>query len=215
LNSNKVFYVFAGPNGSGKSTLIAQFTKENPSVEYVCADQIAAEEAFRKLDNEQERNQCALHEAEARVERLIALNLSFAYETVLSSQYKWRLIELAKQNEYCIISTYVTTRSANICVARVAKRVQANGHAVSEEKIRSRYDRSMCNLGHLLQLSDAAIVFDNSDDADTLTSVKRLLWKELDDNGILHINPTCVAVYPFLEQWIRESGATKVIKLLS
>lgn len=211
MNPNKTFHIFAGPNGSGKSTVVAEFTKSNPASYYVCADAIASDIAFQKIGDPQERNYRALLAAEAQVEALIQQQLNLAYETVLSSQYKWRLMQLAAQHNYCILSTFIMTNSPDICVARVAKRVRANGHPVAEAKIRDRYIRSLQNLGKLLSLSDAAIVYDNSEDAATLAPMKILLWKDFHEDHILHINQPCLASFSMAEQWIKESGAKQIV----
>lgn len=50
-----------------------------------------------------------------------------------------------------------------INVGRVATRVIKGGHDVPEEKIKSRYERSLRNLHEAILLSDRAYIFDNSE----------------------------------------------------
>jgi predicted ABC-type ATPase len=56
----------------------------------------------------------------------------------------------------------VLTRSAEINVARVKKRVLGGGHDVPEEKIRERYRRALALLPELVKVCDFLAVYDNS-----------------------------------------------------
>ncbi len=56
----------------------------------------------------------------------------------------------------------VTTQSAEINVARVTGRVISGGHAVPEDRIRNRYERTMNLLPRIVEESDIAYVMDNS-----------------------------------------------------
>ena len=57
---------------------------------------------------------------------------------------------------------YVTTVSPDLNVERVRQRVLSGGHDVPEDRIRSRWDRSMINLTWFAQRADRALVLDNS-----------------------------------------------------
>lgn len=89
-------------------------------------------------------------------------DLTFTIETVMSHPSKLDFIRTAKQKGFRVYLYFVATSSADINVGRVATRVQKGGHGVSEEKIRSRYSRSLANLRQAVLLSDRAYLFDNS-----------------------------------------------------
>ncbi len=159
---DNAFTVFAGPNGGGKSSLVYSLWKGNPSAPYVCADSIAKEAPICGIQNSDQRNLAAMVKAQEIVNDRLLKRLSVAYETVLSSDYKWGLFELAIKNEMPIYAYYVTTCDPLINVRRVKRRVLEGGHDVPEDKIISRYHRSHANLGKLLTLCRSAYVFDSS-----------------------------------------------------
>lgn len=86
----------------------------------------------------------------------------FTIETVMSDARKIQYIQQAKNLGYRIYLYYVSTKDVTINIKRVEQRVQLGGHSVPEEKIRSRYKRSLDNLYDVLKLCDRAYFFDNS-----------------------------------------------------
>ena len=89
-------------------------------------------------------------------------DITFTIETVMSHPGKLEFMRQAKEKGFRIYLYFVSTSSPDINVGRVAARVQRGGHNVSEEKIRSRYIRSLENLHEAVLLSDRAYIFDNS-----------------------------------------------------
>lgn len=151
-----VVLMLAGPNGSGKSTV----TKEVPVIGmYVNADDI------------QKHFHCTTLEAAQNAEQLreycLANGLDFTMETVLSTIRNIELLRRAKELGYRTVCIFVTTCHPDINVQRVADRVVRGGHDVPEEKIRSRYERSMQNLALLPTLCDELYVVDNSSPRET------------------------------------------------
>ena len=135
--------VFAGPNGSGKSTV----TKGMPVVGlYVNADEIKRISGCSDLE--------AAREAEQVRELLLSQRRDFTFETVLSTDRNLDLIRRAKKAGYEICVVFVLTRDCEINVRRVRKRVLAGGHDVPEDKIRSRYTKSLNNLSPLMRIAD-------------------------------------------------------------
>ena len=59
---------------------------------------------------------------------------------------------------------FISTESATINVERVAARVYKGGHAVSEQKIRERYVRSMDLLYEMIPYCRRCFVIDNSEE---------------------------------------------------
>lgn len=143
--------VFAGPNGSGKSTV----TKGLPIVGlYVNADEIKRVSGCSDLE--------AAQEAEKIRHILLDGRQDFTFETVLSTDRNLELLRQAKDAGYEIHAVFVLTCSSDINVRRVQERVLSGGHDVPEEKIRSRYIRSLKNLSRLVRIADRTRVIDNS-----------------------------------------------------
>ena len=143
--------VFAGPNGSGKSTV----SKGLPIVGiYVNADDIKRISGCTDLE--------AAQEAEKIRSILLEEKQDFTFETVLSTDRNLELLRRAKKAGYEIQAVFVLTYSSDINVRRVQERVRNGGHDVPEEKIRSRYIRSIKNLAKLVRIADRTRVIDNS-----------------------------------------------------
>ena len=155
-------YVIVGPNGSGKSSIIT-----NLNLVSVCKSIINPDNFARRLsdiDDEVERYILAMRECEVLRERLLTSGVDFGFETVGSRDDKLEFMSEAREKGYSIILIFVTTSDPDINVSRAAERVRTGGHDVPEEKIRSRYERTMSRLKSYLALSDEAIVIDNSGD---------------------------------------------------
>lgn len=149
--------VFAGPNGSGKSTV----TKGLPIVGiYVNADDIKRISGCTDLE--------AAQEAEKIRNILLDGKQDFTFETVLSTDRNLELLRRAKEAGYEIQAVFVLTCSSDINVRRVQERVRNGGHDVPEDKIRSRYNRSLKNLAKLVRIADRTRVIDNSGDEPSL-----------------------------------------------
>lgn len=94
--------------------------------------------------------------------KLLELKVSFTFETVMSSEDKVLFLEKAKNIGYRTYLYFVTTQDPTINVSRVKNRVKLGGHDVPEEKIISRYYRSMKLLSKAIKYTDRAYIFDNS-----------------------------------------------------
>ena len=151
MNNIPEILVFAGPNGSGKSTVSFGFDMIG---EYINADDIRAREKCDDLT--------AAKKATALRERFIKMRKSFTFETVLSSERNLTLLKKARNAGYKIFLVYVLTNDVNINIKRVNERVQKGGHGVPEEKIISRYTKSLVNLSELIKIVDRAMIIDNS-----------------------------------------------------
>ena len=94
---------------------------------------------------------------------LVKKNITFTVETVMSHTSKLDFIRAAKEKGFRVYLYFVSTSSPEINVGRVYTRVQRGGHNVPEDKIKSRYERSLRNLHEAILLSDRAYIFDNSE----------------------------------------------------
>lgn len=95
-------------------------------------------------------------------QKLLELRVSFSFETVMSSPDKVALLELAQRLGYRTYLYYIATDDPSINVARVKARVNLGGHDVPEEKIVSRYARSLNLLMDAVKHTHRAYLFDNS-----------------------------------------------------
>jgi len=95
-------------------------------------------------------------------QKLIELKVSFTFETVMSSSDKVELLKKAQEKGYRTYLYFIATQDPIINISRVKNRVRNGGHDVPEEKIISRYYRSMELLSEAIKYSNRAYIFDNS-----------------------------------------------------
>lgn len=94
--------------------------------------------------------------------KLMEKGVSFSFETVMSSPDKVELLEIAQAHGYRTYLCYIATEDPEINLARVKARVALGGHDVPEDKIVSRYHRSLDLLLEAVKHTDRAYLFDNS-----------------------------------------------------
>lgn len=166
LNSfpeKKEMYVCIGANGAGKSTLLANLYKNNiVDVPYINADIFQKECLINNTEEQDLQNKKAVMFVANAVDKLVAENKSFCFETVFSHPSKVELIKKAKEKGYKVVVFYVTTTDPKINIERVAKRVQEGGHNVPKEKIVERYYRCKAQIKKALPYCDHIYFFDNS-----------------------------------------------------
>ena len=102
-------------------------------------------------------------------QQLLARRISFTLETVMSSPDKVRLLEQAQELGYRTYLYYIATDDAEINISRVRARVRQGGHDVPEDKIVSRYHRSLDLLMEAIRRAHRAYIFDNSSHAEDRT----------------------------------------------
>lgn len=95
-------------------------------------------------------------------QRLLALGVSFTFETVMSHESKLLLIDQARSLGFRVYLYYIATEDPIINVSRVENRVRLGGHDVPREKILSRYHRSLELLLPAIEKTNRAYIFDNS-----------------------------------------------------
>jgi len=95
-------------------------------------------------------------------QHLLKTQASFTFETVMSAPDKVALLKKAQQQGYRTYLYYVATEDPEINISRVNHRVKMGGHPVPEDKIVSRYYRSLDLLREAIRYSNRAYIFDNS-----------------------------------------------------
>jgi len=94
--------------------------------------------------------------------KLLVTHTSFTFETVMSSPDKIAFLAKAKEKGFRIYLYFVATEDPDINISRVRHRVKIGGHSVPEDKIVSRYYRSLNLLMEAVQLTHRAYIFDNT-----------------------------------------------------
>lgn len=95
-------------------------------------------------------------------QKAMAASRSFSFETVMSARDKVDLLSNAKVRGFRTYLYYVATEDPAINVQRVKNRVSGGGHDVPEDKIVSRYHRSLALLRDSIRFADRAFLFDTS-----------------------------------------------------
>ncbi len=95
-------------------------------------------------------------------QKLIECSKSFTFETVMSFPDKVELLHRAQTRGYRTYLYYVATENPDINISRVRYRVSRGGHPVPEDKIATRYHRSLELLMQAIQSTHRAYIFDNS-----------------------------------------------------
>ena len=101
-------------------------------------------------------------------QQLLANDVSFSYETVMSHESKIYFLQQAKERGFRIYLYFVATTDPEINISRVNVRVAQHGHFVAPDVIRSRYYKSLQNLKAAAKLSNRAYIWDNSGEASLL-----------------------------------------------
>ena len=95
-------------------------------------------------------------------QKLLKTKQKFTFETVFSHPGKLDIMKQAVEAGYKVYLYFVATESPEINIERVRLRVSKNGHHVSPDRIRSRYQRSLDLLYPAAELSYQVYFFDNS-----------------------------------------------------
>jgi len=164
-------FVLAGTNGAGKSSIVGATIRAS-AAEYFNPDEAAA--AIRGASpgmTGAEANSQAWLEGKRLLERAIAEQLDFAFETTLGGNTITHLLEQALDAGMEVRIWYVGLSSPELHIARVRARVAKGGHDIPEGDIRKRYDRGRLNLIQLLPRLTELRVYDNSDEADPSSGV--------------------------------------------
>jgi predicted ABC-type ATPase len=179
--SQPLLLVLAGPNGAGKSTFYDVYVKGVLEVPFVNADHIARTLAPDPLSMAYE----AASVAEDLRRKLLGASQSFCMETVFSDPEgaKLSFLKEARAAGYTVILVFIGIDSPELSMARVSQRVLEGGHDVPDEKIQSRYPRTLQNLRASLSVVDYAVLIDNSSADEPYRFVATYVAGELSSTG--------------------------------
>lgn len=158
------FWIVAGPNGSGKSSLYGNTEIEalDQSVWIINPDLLTVRiQQVEGLPLE-DANIQAVVRIEAWLDASIRAHQTVGVETVLSTDKYRRLVLAAKERQFDFRLIFVMLSSVDLNVQRVRLRVEKGGHSVPEDRIKSRWGRSLAQLPWFLEQADQAALFDNS-----------------------------------------------------
>jgi predicted ABC-type ATPase len=129
-------------------------------------------------------------------DQLLLSRQSFSFETVMSHESKIHFLRDAQKMGYRTYLYFVATETPDINVVRVQERVEKGGHPVPEDKIRSRYERSINLLYDAIGFANRAYIFDNSHEQHEPILIAEYNGKEL-------IARVDAIPYWFVETWNR------------
>ena len=107
-----------------------------------------------------------------REENLKAGN-DFSFETVMSHPDKLEFLKRTIKSEYHVYLYFICTDDVRVNIDRVRTRVRNGGHYVPEDKIKTRYFRSLELLYDALKLCYKSYLFDNSNDFIEIARIDR------------------------------------------
>jgi predicted ABC-type ATPase len=167
LDRRPIVVALAGPNGAGKSTFYHAHLAPS-GLRFVNADQIAAQLRIGPYQAAELAGQIRTN--------LVARRESFVFETVFSDPVgdKLAFLKEAERNGYTVVLIFIGIEGPIVSQERVAMRVAKGGHDVPDEKLMSRYGRTMENLRRALACLANVYVYDNSNLAAPYRLVVRL-----------------------------------------
>ncbi|HWK57217.1 MAG TPA: hypothetical protein VNQ80_07770 [Parapedobacter sp.] len=132
------------------------FTKKDFRASYSLSGTVFKAKLVRRI--EQLAQVIARYLREALLER----ETRFSFETVFSHGSNLDIMRRAAEKGYKVYLYFVSTESAEINKYRVKLRVARGGHDVPDDKIESRYHRSLSLLADAAEIAYQAYFFDNS-----------------------------------------------------
>lgn len=146
----------AGPNGAGKTTFYRAHLKP-AGLRFLSADVLAHELCIDPYT--------AARVADALRRELLAQRESFVFETVFSDPVgdKLTFLKEAAGSGYTVLLCFIGIADPKVSLERVSMRVSQGGHDVPDEKIASRFPRTLANLAAAIRELPHVFVFDNDD----------------------------------------------------
>ena len=159
--SEKRILIIAGPNGAGKTTFARAFLPHEAACPvFVNADLIAA--GIAPFDPEAAAIRAARLMLQ-EIRRHVEARDTFAFETTLAGRGYARMIPQWRKAGYHVKIIFLSLKSPEHAIARVALRVKQGGHDIPENVIRRRCRAGLANFRNVYApLVDAWVLYDNS-----------------------------------------------------
>lgn len=155
-------YIIAGCNGAGKTTASYSVLPDLLECqEFVNADEIAKGlSPFNPESVAIEAGRLMLQ----RIDLFLSQGKTFAIETTLATRSYASLVCRAHDRGYNVMLLFFWLPSAEMAVARVAKRVSEGGHNIPTETIHRRYWLGLQNFFNIfVPIVDSWCIYDNTD----------------------------------------------------
>jgi predicted ABC-type ATPase len=169
VSAEKKVVIIAGPNGAGKTTFAREWLPfEAGCPLFVNADLIAA--GLSPFDPDAAAFRAGRLMLEG-IDRHAAAGESFAFETTLAGHTYIRRVRSWRASGYVVKVLFLSLRSSEEAIVRVARRVQQGGHHVPPDVIRRRFVTGMKNFMDVYRFEvDYWRLFDNSGPSPVLLS---------------------------------------------
>lgn len=157
----KKLFIIAGPNGAGKTTASYTILPEIFHIqEFVNADEIAKGlSPFNPDAAGLKAGRIMLN----RLNELLSKDLSFAFETTLSTKSYVGFVKKAQKQGYEVVLLFLALDSIELAQKRVEVRVKEGGHNIPKDVIDRRYTKGLSNLFNLyIPIVDKWILLNNS-----------------------------------------------------
>jgi predicted ABC-type ATPase len=156
FDQRPIIVAIAGPNGAGKTTFYHAHLQP-AALPFINTDALAHE-----LDLEA---YSAARVADSIRRELVRRRESFVFETVFSDPVgeKVAFLKEAAESGYAVVLCYIGIAGPDVSEERVAMRVSQGGHDVPNEKLRSRFARTVANLKTAIQELPHVLIYDNND----------------------------------------------------
>ncbi len=151
-----ILVAVAGPNGAGKTTFYHAHLAQ-AGLRFVNADVLAAELSVDPYE--------AARLGDALRRALVEREESFVFETVFSDPVgdKVAFLEEAALRGYVVVLCFIALSRPDQSIERVAMRVSQGGHDVPDDKLESRFARTLANLRTAIVRLPHVLIYDNSD----------------------------------------------------
>ena len=178
MENGKKIIIIAGPNGAGKTTFAKEYLPNEADCPiFVNADHIAAGLAPEAPES------AAVQAGRLMLEKIDALaanGASFAVETTLSGRIYARKIGKWQADGYCVAMVFLSLKSPETAIARVAGRVRLGGHHIPPDVVRRRFHAGLKNFQkNFRKTLDIANLFANNGghakllESETMTATKQ------------------------------------------
>lgn len=167
--------ILGGPNGAGKTTLAeSSYADLLETDRFLNADIFAAEAA---PDAPSEEAFSAGRRLITLRRQWIASGLDFVIESTLATRTLLASARSAAIHNYRISLIYLWVSDPDICIQRVAERVNRGGHYIPTDVIKRRYTRSLQLLGRYIEIADDVDLFDASGIPELIARKRNNGWR--------------------------------------
>lgn len=156
LDARPVVVALAGSNGAGKSTFFHAHLAA-VGLRFINPDELAAEMGLVAYE--------AADLTAAIRASLVEQRESFVFETVFSDPVGQKVTELEEMSRrgVHVVLVFIRIDSTETSKQRVAMRVMQGGHDVPDDKLETRFNRTLANLDRAISTLPVVVVFDNTD----------------------------------------------------